>query len=587
MLLPPVSDSADLRRIVSLPRRQPALPEPLRIEKSGAPCQCRAVAKRDCIEALFPIQRAVLEEIVRARGVFCPIAVGAGKTLIGLLAPVVTDVERTVMLVPAGQENQVRREHFWASQHLNVPALRSPGEALAAARNDLAPPPGLYVLPYSLLSRPEWATILLDIKPQLIIADEGQKLRHLTSVTVRRVIEYFSQNPTTRLCIWSGTLISKNLADYCHLSAMALHDGSPLPLDPNVVADWACCLDASPFRPNSSPGALRALMDGPFDNPRKAVHRRMVETTGVVFSSEASKAHNRPPITFRQLPITPSTWPSQELKDAIKKLDKEWVRPNGEELVLETERYRTREELSCGFFYSWDFGETPKDVVQAWRSARSAWAKAQNGFLMARSRPGLDSPALLVRTLEAGEPKAGSNPELRIKWNAAKVVLSEFQAWKKVENTCNPRQQTTWIDDSWLEGVFAWAERERGLVWFTHDAVGAKLAQRMTVYQDGGMLINAIPGLRGTDPLALSVKSCGTGVDGLQRIYYKQLLACGMAQAAALEQLLGRLDRPGQTRAIETDYFERDKEALEQAKVDAKCVSEKGLAQKLLEAIWT
>lgn len=582
----PVSDSADLRRILSLPRRKPALPEALVIEKNGAPCQCRQVAKRACIESLFPIQRAVLEEIVRAQGVFCPIAVGAGKTLIGLLAPTVVEADRTVMLVPAGQENQVRREHFWASQHLNVPPLRTAGEAVAAARNGLAPAPGLYILPYSLLSRPEWATVLLDIRPQLIIADEGQKLRHLTSVTVRRVLEYFSQNPTTRLCIWSGTLISKHLGDYSHLAAMALHDGSPLPLDPNVVADWANCLDTVSFRPSASPGALRQLMDGPFDNPRKAVHRRMVETTGVVFSSEVTKAHDRPPITFRQQSIVPSSWPSEELKDAVRRLEKEWVRPNGEELVLETEKYRTREELSCGFFYSWDFGDTPPEVVKTWRQTRSAWAKAQNAFLMHRSRPGLDSPALLQRTLAAGEPKAGSSPELRIKWNAVRFLEAEFAAWKKVENTCSPSQVTTWIDDRWLEGVYAWAARERGIVWFTHDAVGAKLAAKMPVYQDGGALINAIPGLRGTDPIALSVKACGTGVDGLQRLYYKQLLACGMSSAAQIEQLLGRLDRPGQTRAIVTDYFERDKESLEQAKIDAKNVSEKGLAQKLLEVIW-
>jgi hypothetical protein len=571
----PIGKSRDLARIVALPRRPALMPEPLVFPPWTNPCRCKELGKPDCIRELRPVQRWGLEEAVRAQGLAAPISVGGGKSLLGVLMPTALDSKRAVMLVPAGQELQIKREHNWASQHLIAAPWRDP----LAVREGAKPQDGLYVIAYSSLCIKDWALILLQVQPDLIIADEGQKLSDLTTATGGRVIEYFAQYPKTRFCVWSGTLTGTALAEYAHLFAMALHDRSPFPLDPWVVKIWGQAVDAK-VRERADPGELKQLFNSPFDNARTALNRRMIETEGVVFSM---KKDDLPPLEMVKLKL-PKTFPNPELKEARKVLETEWKRPDGEELVLETEYYMALDQLQCGFFYRWEFGDIDPDIVAAWKDRRSIWNRALREFLKAYRRPGLDSPELVELALQ-GRNKHQATFTKRTTDNLADIAEA-YSDWKCIERRCNPVKETRWIDDTWLENVYAWAQEHQGIVWFTHEAVGDKLATRMPIYRDGGRLIGEMPKLRRT-ALALSVQACGTGVDGLQRIHDRQLLSCPIVSGKEAEQLLGRLTRIGQKNKVICEYFDRDQEAMEQAKLKANYIKDMmRTPQLLLTATW-
>lgn len=548
----PVRDSQDLRRIENLPRRTFEMPPPMRVVKTGRPCRCAAMG-RDCIEEIRPIQVGALEEAVRIGGLLAPITVGAGKTLLGILLPIVLQARRAVLLVLAGEEMQAKREWEWLGQHLVVP--RWGGSSINDPIEDHPNPDAcksptiLHVISYRTLSDPKNATILLDLGPDLdvIIGDEGQKLRYTDTATLKRVLACFQRNPRLKFCTWSGTLTATSIKEISHLGAMALHEGSPFPIRPDVVDEWASCLDARRRLPAPA-GELARLMDGsPLDTPRDAVHRRMVETPGVVYS--AKRDFELPPLEFHCRKL-PASFPGPALSAAQLKLEKEWVRPDGEELMYQLDMSRTRNELQHGFYNRWDFGSTPTDVVRTWKQRRSEWARALHKFLKHSSKPGLDSPYLVERAQLVGSSEG-----------RPVQMMPEYWAWNAVAKTCDPKDEAVWIDDSWLEDVRQWAEEHQGLVWFTHDAVGEKLSKWMPIYHEKAALVRDLPSLK-KRALGLAAKACGTGTNGLQYIHYEQLLCCQFMAGAQLEQLLGRLCRPGQKNKVRTFYYDRDKEVL-------------------------
>lgn len=500
---------------------------------------------RECIKELYPIQVTALEEARKANGLFAPISVGAGKTVIGLLLPLVLNAGNTVYLCLAGQEQQIRNEHTWLSQHINTPQLGKE----------------LYIVPYSILSLPRSSGLLQELEPGCIIADEGHRLRHRDSVGTARVIRYLATRPDCIFATWSGTLTARSLRDYSHLGGIALKLGSPLPIDPIVADEWALALDATKYG-NCPSGALDVLKSHPKEPIRIAVHRRMVETQGVVYSK--GKGMELPPLTFywRKLP------PSDAIQKALTLLNSTWTRPDGEELILALDVHRCADELACGFYYRWDFGNANVALVAEWKRARAAWHKWLRRKLM-HPKIGQDSPALVEQAILS----------LDIPYPVA------YHDWTDIRDKVLPTQQIRWIDLQWLNDIAAWQhENPSGVIWYTHDAVGSRLGNP---YNDAARLLEALLAGRLEHYPHLSVKACGVGVDGLQRTFQRQLIACPMSNGAQLEQLLGRLHRQGQKHPVSTTFYERDRQSIEQAKIQAKYIYESmGIEQKLLTGTW-
>src|SRR5678816_4636049 len=100
---------------------------------------------------LRPIQALALVEAAETGGLFAPIRVGGGKTLLSLLLPVVLGAERPLLLLPAKLIEKTRRAMHALQQHWRI------------ARHTR-------LVSYELLGRAQAAELLDRFEPDLIIA---------------------------------------------------------------------------------------------------------------------------------------------------------------------------------------------------------------------------------------------------------------------------------------------------------------------------------------------------------------------------------------------------------------------------------
>jgi len=458
---------------------------------------------------LWPAQSAALLEAERAWGLFGPIAVGFGKTLITLLLPDALQSQRSVLLVPASVRNQLLTRDFASyGRHFKLPA-------------------GISVVSYEDLSSVKGANSLERLEPDLIIADEAHKLARYTAARTKRFCRYFKEHPGTRFCAVSGTVTRRSLRDYAHLCELSLRAGSPLPARWSDLQEWADALD-----PGNEPipvGALRALadrrhLDGS-DEERVAVRdgfrRRLVETSGVVATSEswegaslviAAVRPKTPPVVDTALALLYATW-----------------QIDGEEIEDPMRLAMVARQLASGFYYRWLWPEGVPDVE--WLDKRAAWHQAVRQTLK-RSKEGLDSPLLVARAAARG----GLDEAAQAAWGA----------WGTVKDRYDPTPPTAvvWLHDFAVEAARAWAHVavEPSIVWYSSVAVGEALGKHLPHYGPGEDAGEADPA---SQPVILcSIRAQGTGKN-LQR-YAANLVLEPPSSGAAWEQLLGRTHRPGQ-----------------------------------------
>lgn len=592
-----VRDSEDLQRILRLPRRPPsdltkgtaraeALVELMtgRLRRAdrppGAPCGCAALGrvKKDgtpnCVNRLLPAQAWALFEAPLAGGLFASVGVGSGKTLLDVLvAMVMPDCRVAALLVPPGLVGQLGREYLAIREHFNVPSLILPG-----AKGWVVPGgkvPAVHVVPYSRFSHTSSTDLLERLKPDLIIADEVHKLKNKTAARTGRFLRRFADAPDTRLCCWSGTVTSRSIKDFAHLIAFALGEGSPLPLLPETVDEWAGALDPSDWP--APAGAIR-LLGRPNEEPIEAVRRRIAETRGVITTVANEGGVASIVLRERKAPPMPN-----DIADAIVQLHKTWCRPDGEELLLALDVARCARELACGFFYRWRFpGKPTPEAVEAWFAARKAWGKEMREKLK-RPEPHLDSPKLLANAAERA--LAGYTGDLPV-WHS-----DTWERWRDLRHTVKHVTEAVWISDYLVEDTVAWAKDAGGIVWYEQDAFGERVAKLggFPKYGGGDDAAAEIAKENGSRPIVVSRRAHGEGRDGLQHGYSRQLVANPPADGLEWEQLLGRLDRRGQAEdEVVTEVYRHTvelRDAIDKALRFAKYIEGiTSASQKLLRA---
>ena len=537
----------------------------LKLLKPEGPCQCKGA----CIKRLKPVQAWSLYEASRVGGLGGAIGVGSGKTGLGLLMPLVMPgCQVAVILLPPGQVAQLQRDHQQWGQHFRMPTLVT-GDI---KKVKILPKPVLYILPYSQLSQAKATALLEELEPDLIIADEAHKLRHKDTATTARVFRYFQSHPDTRLCFWSGTLTAKSIKDYGLLLALALQEGSPLPLEIPKLEEWSQALDPSGWQ--ASAGALSVLCH-PGEPLASGYYRRLTETLGVV-ATKASSIDASIVFEERPAPAIPD-----KVQQAIKDLRQSWTRPDGEELVDILQVARSARELAAGFFYRWRFPRMEsEEVILAWFEARKAWHKELREKLKRRVEH-LDSPLLCAKAaIRAEEGYTGDLPVWKSK---------TWSEWVKVRDTVEPQPEAVWIDDYLAKDASIWALKNRGLVWVDSQAFGAKVASlsQLPYYAGGPEADQQLLEETGSRSLIVSIKAMSEGRDGLQRLFNRQLVANPPSSGATWEQLLGRLHRMGQPAdEVVTEVYRHTPEyvdAIDSAILKARYINETmGTSQKLL-----
>lgn len=573
---PPVLPSPDLARIVALPRRSPPdenkrealidlMSERLRRENVTA-CRCKEMRPgAGCITRLRAVQAWALYEIGLRNGLLGPINVGDGKTLVDVLAPLVLQAKTVLLLVPAKLVDQLVREYLLIREHFRVPGLVVHGNGTSIRSDESTV---LHLISYERLSRADATSFLESLAPGAIVADEVHHLRNATAVRTGRVLRYYNAHPDTRFCGWSGSITDSSIADYYHLAALSLREGSPLPLEPTVVEDWAGALD--PSDNPAPPGALSRLCtveDPTTDQVRAAFHRRLVETPGVVTSST--------PLVKVDLRIAPRPAPEIPfvVAEALDTLRAAWTRPDGEELVDALSFFRCARELACGFYYRWVFnrGETVEEIDE-WLEARKLWRREVRGMLI-RPQAGIDSPHLLA--LAAARAHAATDrPRKELWWatvNGEKLphwYAEHWPRWVKARPLVNggsaPDTEPVRLHPYLAEDSAAWARDHRGVVWYDKRAFGSWVAEigELPLHGGGPGAGERIGQEKGDRSIVASIKSHGEGRDGLQYLFSDQLVAHPPSGATAWEQLLGRLHRPGQVHDVSASYYAHTDELL-------------------------
>ncbi len=496
--------SKDFRRIEQLPRRHweenaESYIDPL----------TDALKTPEGSMRLRMVQAAALTEIGLNQGLFAPIGVGHGKTLISLLTPHLLDCERPLLLVPAqlriATVSKYCRE---LSKHWQIPESFCDGSA---------------VVSYGVLSTKNGKHILDERQPDLIICDEVHYLKAARAARTKRFLRYMRANPKTRFVGMSGTVTKKSIREYWHLIKLALPDGCPLPLRWPEMSDWANALDEN-VRPEmrTGPGALRFLCSEN-ETPRDGYRRRLTQTPGVIATSESELGTSL--VIIKKRPATPS-----KIRKALERLRCEWVTPGGEDVSDTLDYYRKARELAFGYYYRWvwDPSVSPSQK-ETWLHTRSEWRR-------------------LVRKQSR---KPATDTELLV-WNAyAQGHLTEdsilFWEWKEAKQTTPPpKTEPVWFCDSVLKGITL--GKEPCLVWVDSKALAKKLVSIYDLpYYGAGQndtkrLLSHIDNKAGH--AIVSIKAHGTGKN--LQTYSESLVLTPPGSGATWEQLLGRLHRPGQ-----------------------------------------
>lgn len=599
-----VGDSNDLRRVLALPRRNRPSPEALQamadalkaeFGKGDAPCACETKFKRRCCKDLLPVQAWLLTEAREVGGILGPVGVGHGKSLCDLLvAMVVPETKTAVLLLPPNLKSQMLEVdwHFYG-QHWKLPNLAG-GKFYYPGR------PTLHVVAYSELSGSRATDLLQRLRPDLVALDEAHSVRNRTAARTKRFLRYFQQFPNTKLFAWSGTLTSRSLKDYAHLSAFALHDGSPAPLHWPTVEEWAGHLDSSDIRTPAG------KLGGFGEDARVGYGKWQVATRGVISSGDSESCQASLTISERKIEAP------EQVKKLIADLEDSWTRPDGEELVDAMSMGRCAKQLSCGFYYRWRWPrKEPVEVIERWLLARKNWHKELREKLK-HAQPHMDSPLLLAKAAiryfkgyvhvtrdEQGEETERKQFPPGTAHGPLPTWKSEFwQEWETVRDTAKPETEAIWVSDFFVEDCVAWLKEGPGLLWYEFDG----LARRVnSVARGSGVdsFVHVGPGedgnqkvisLGGREATLISIRAHGTGKN-LQQ-FSRNLVANPPSSGSDWEQLLGRTHRAGQ-KADEVTFevyrhTEPFRKAVEKARDLSQYIEESfGATQKLASrATW-
>lgn len=564
-----VAESVDLTRIVALPRRpRPSpeeeailierVPELLGFTKHNLNCMCAEIfeaygmAGRSCVKSLRFIQAWSLLEIATQGGLLGLIGVGHGKTFLDLLAPWALRGKQTILLLlPPKLVKQLDRDYKILSQHHHLTSIVFHSKN---AGDDVLVPgaPTLHVLPFSMLQRPS-ATDYIEavIKPDAFIVDEVHKLKRADTATVGRVLRYFHANPSTAFCGWSGSLQGKSIKNYAHIAALALRHKSPLPIDPDTVEDWSRAIDPitkkdrdGEYQQPAPMGALEILCE-PGEHVRSGFRRRLLDTPGVI-GTKIAAVNARLQLDIRTPPAIPKT-----VADALAALRKKALRPDGMVYPDAMQKAAGALQISAGFYYRYRFPLVhgkPQDeaLIREYLMTRSAWNSEVRKAIKSR-RVNFDSERLARNAAEryhGDRPRQGKLPV----W-----ASTVYPAWRDIEDRVVVETEAIWLDDWLARDAAKWAlehsgPRNSGIVWYNMRAFGEKVAEHSGLNLHGGGPDSdaLIAREKGDRSIIMSIGSHGTGRDGLQYKYHKQLIGNFPDNNELAEQLLGRLHRDGQ-----------------------------------------
>jgi hypothetical protein len=496
---------------------------------------------------LRPVQAIALYELMQIGGMFGPIAVGRGKTLLSFLAAIVLQARRPVLLLPASLIEKTLHERQLLVEHWRLPT-------------------NLQIISYERLGRVNYADKLNCIEPDLIIGDEIHRLKSARAGVTRRVKRYMQEQPDTKFVGMSGTVMKSSIRDFSHILRWCLKDASPLPRTEDEVRMWADALDlkVNPVA-RCRAGALfllgpRPPTPDPLSAARQVFQKRLQDTPGVV-AAGLDEGYTGS-IHIRGLEYECSNVTDEHFKN----IRETWVTPCGYAFSEAVELWRHCRSLALGFHSTW-----VPPAPAAWREARRVWASFVRETLS--SSLTLDTELAVAQAVDA-----------------KRLPGAALAGWRAIRDTFKPNPTPVWHDDSALKVCERWMGEYKGIVWTEHVEFGKELASRTSAPYYGADGIDAKTGLsivyvKGGAPIIASQQANSTGRN-LQN-FSANLITSPPGSALSVEQLLGRTHRDGQLAdEVTVDVLiscKEQLEAVEQARAGAEAVRDiLGHNQKIL-----
>lgn len=488
----------EINRIVSLPI-VPML--------TGEPFEefCRAnmlASAYDAGERFYEPQASAIKAYDDYGGLFGPIGVGWGKTGVSV---VVADhafkagKQKVLLLIPPNVWTQLTQVDiaWWRKRvPLAVPfhllGRRDKKSRLRITNSDRR---GCYVMPYSLLSRPDTMEMLAGIDPDLIIADEVHMVARRMAGRTRRFLHFIDDrdkraenDPSVeevQLVGISGTITDKGIDDYQHLLVRALRRNSPVPITQSLAREWGAVIDSDVSEVNDrTTGPIMPLVRWAAENfpnePRfrervadfrRAYKLRLTSAPGVVATGDAEIGVSLA-ICNESVEGHEATkgWP--ELDGFMRRVNDSFITPNGDEIDHAMHTFKWLYELSAGFYnqLTWpgadDLAERRKVTVEIARilleqaqeqhRLHQEYVKLLRRFLQYDPEAKLLTPMEVARLINSGSDRIPDDID-EAYWLAKGA---EFEGMPERDST-TVRVCPYKIDDAML-----WAaQHEHGIVW--------------------------------------------------------------------------------------------------------------------------
>jgi len=519
--------TSDLHRILDLPVHEGVTPEQIELVSEY-------YVKPEWFEKgfrLLPMQVKALIEFHEVTGGFCPIPVGQGKTLTGLLISddryrdILHERVRTkqgpeprgVLVMPSHVVTQLREYDLkWARDRtrLNIPVYFLAGVS-AVTRRKLAQTRrrGLYVMSFGLLSSPTGEELLKLVEPSWIVVDEAHYIAGTRNSARAKRFKRYVDTHHPDVVVMSGTMSCKSPMEYWYLSKISLKEGNFIPNSYAIAESWSMVLGSEMESTDHTPlsrmpvPAARQLVDVvrwaktryPEDTSkltedkvgaRHALYLRMQSTPGVACASESDIGTSLV-LVNKDIPDKEQSPGWEELTRLVQQVTN-GTTPSGDEIQHAMHIYAWRYQLEgCGFYYElyWPDPEkvahrksVPVSQAEEWlRRSREVHAlhqeynKELREWFQYHSRQGLDTPKLVgLSMLHHGDKEVGGSLyETWATWHSAQFPEMVVRDRRSVRvcpfkiNRCVAEVR---------EHVAATREgtHERGmLVWWLHNEVGA------------------------------------------------------------------------------------------------------------------
>lgn len=515
------------------------------------------------------------------RGLAILAGCGEGKTLLSLLLPAVMAgaVRGPWADAAGGLAPALARPVLYLVPASAVRQLQSDAVAWAAVGYPVATP---LVLSHEALSAPSGRRALDSWEPAVLVIDEAHRFANPDSARWRRIAEYLTRRPDTRVVVMSGSLTWRSLRQCRHLLLAALRDHCPLPATPEL-GFWASALDADTEPSPDDLWAVGPLAEwlaraepgrhvGPPVRPlrdalRDAYGVRLRTAPGVVAASGAPV-----PVALaievdgRRTPAT--------IAEAYRNLNRSWALPDGSDILEASAYARARISIPLGFYQRWRPETVHAHYVEAWRTLARAVRR-----LVAYSA-GWQTPGAVLEALREGAYVAR---EARMAYDAFRAAEELYPA---------PVSEVVWLPGGQAHVAAIVADfmalaggPDEAIVWVQTPDLGTYLAEAFRIPYHGAGSAPPAGGL-----CVASSRVHGTGWNGAPAAGYRRALVLEPpANGGAWEQLLARLHRSDAREDVTYRVHPSDGavSALENAVCDARYSAAVNGAQRLLLADWS